>query len=74
MERILVGLCLTGSWATFENYDRVKMETLSSMAGHLQNIRRTLIEGKDNLFLVKGTINFNSNMTITLTKLSEIKT
>ena len=51
IEKLLMGLCATGSWTSLDEFNRIDVEVLSVIANQLMMIRNAKIDGKGEFYL-----------------------
>ncbi|KAJ6231571.1 dynein heavy chain [Anaeramoeba flamelloides] len=67
MGRIFVGLCSTGAWGCFDEFNRLEEKMLSAVSQQIQTIQVALKDGKKELDLVERHFTIDPDMGIFIT-------
>lgn len=67
MTRILIGLCQTGAWGCFDEFNRLEERILSAVSQQIQTIQVSLKELANQVELLGKSVKLNGNMGIFVT-------
>ena len=67
MEKLLNGLCFTGSWACLDEFDRIDIEVLSVLATSLRAVKQAKDEQKSEFYFDEKKVALKHGMSVFIT-------